>query len=185
MPLDPKTLEKVFANHFDNLSPDEFRENLNKACPYLVDFTSSQLHTNNSQFNLTRTENVFDIYDVFESLSVLAGSDEFIFVESIASYDQDIEELEKLCRRYISMHESTVCYKNILCEDGDLDRYTCLEKKIECQEILMKSLADRIYFQEQSMIGIRECFSQLNQIKNLDQNEKEILGKNLIATPRI
>ena len=185
MPLDPKILEKVFTNHFDNLSPDEFRENLNKACPYLVDFTSSQLHTNNSQFNLTITENVFDIYDVFESLSVLAGIDEFMLIESIASYDQDIEELEKLCKRYIAMHKNTEYYKNILCEDSDLDRYNCLEKKIECQEILMQSLADRIYFQEQSMISIRKYFSQLNQIENRNKNKTEISIENLTATPRI
>ena len=179
MPLDPKILEKVFTNHFDNLSLDEFRENLNKACPYLVDFTSSQLHTNDSQFNLIRTENIF------ESLSVLEGSDEFMLVESIASYDQDIEELEKLCRRYITMYENIIYYKSILCKDSDLDRYTCLEKKIEYQEMLLKSLADRIYFQEQSMISIREYFSQLNQIENRNRNKKEISIEKLTAIPRI
>ena len=37
MPLDPKEFEKVFANHFENISPEQFLENLKEACPYLFD----------------------------------------------------------------------------------------------------------------------------------------------------
>ncbi len=37
MPLDPKEFEKVFANHFEKISPEQFLENLKEACPYLFD----------------------------------------------------------------------------------------------------------------------------------------------------
>jgi hypothetical protein len=178
MPLDPKILEQVFCNHFENLSPDEFQENLNKACPYLADLTLLQTDTTDSQLNLTTTDSIFDVYNVFESLSVLAGSDEFLFAESIASYDRDIEELEKLCKRYICMYENMVHYKSLLCDDSVLDRYS-LERKIECQEILMKNLADRIYFHEQSMISIRQYFSHLDRDEHRNVTKNEITSKNL------
>jgi hypothetical protein len=35
MPLDPKEFEKVFANHFETISPEQFLDNLKAACPYL------------------------------------------------------------------------------------------------------------------------------------------------------
>jgi hypothetical protein len=37
MPLDPKEFEKVFANHFDSISPEEFLDNLKESSPYLFD----------------------------------------------------------------------------------------------------------------------------------------------------
>ncbi len=37
MPLDPKEFEKVFANHFEKISPEQFLDNLKEACPYLFD----------------------------------------------------------------------------------------------------------------------------------------------------
>jgi hypothetical protein len=179
MPLDPKILEQVFCNHFENLSPDEFEENLNKACPYLANLTLLQTDTTDSQLNLTTTDSVFDVCNVFESLSVLAGNGKFIFAESIASYDRDIEELEKLCQRYIRMYKNTLHYKSILIDDDSvLDRYS-LERKIEFQEILMQNLADRIYYQEQSMIIIRQYFSHLDRDDYLNRNKQEIKSKNL------
>jgi hypothetical protein len=35
MPLDPKEFEKVFANHFETIEPEQFLDNLKAACPYL------------------------------------------------------------------------------------------------------------------------------------------------------
>jgi hypothetical protein len=35
MPLDPKEFEKVFANHFESIEPEQFLDNLKAACPYL------------------------------------------------------------------------------------------------------------------------------------------------------
>jgi hypothetical protein len=35
MPLDPKEFEKVFANHFETIAPEQFLDNLKAACPYL------------------------------------------------------------------------------------------------------------------------------------------------------
>jgi hypothetical protein len=35
MPLDPKEFEKVFVNHFEKISPEQFLDNLKAACPYL------------------------------------------------------------------------------------------------------------------------------------------------------
>jgi hypothetical protein len=35
MPLDPKEFEKVFANHFETIAPEQFLDNLKVACPYL------------------------------------------------------------------------------------------------------------------------------------------------------
>ena len=168
MPLDPKLLEKVFANHFYNLSSAEFTASLYKACPYLVEGDSSQININNHQINPLKPENEFDIYNVFQSLSALMGCDEFIFAECIASYDEDIRELEKLCRRYINLYENATYYRKILGEGIDTTRYTLLEKKIEGQEALIKSLEDRIYFQEQSMIGVRKYFNELSQVEHLN-----------------
>jgi hypothetical protein len=37
MPLDPKEFEKVFANHFEKISPEQFLDNLKEACPYLFE----------------------------------------------------------------------------------------------------------------------------------------------------
>jgi hypothetical protein len=37
MPLDPKEFEKVFANHFEKISPEQFLDNLKAACPCLFD----------------------------------------------------------------------------------------------------------------------------------------------------
>ena len=37
MPLDPKEFEKVFANHFETIAPENFLDNLKEACPYLFD----------------------------------------------------------------------------------------------------------------------------------------------------
>jgi hypothetical protein len=37
MPLDSKEFEKVFANHFEKISPEQFLDNLKAACPYLFD----------------------------------------------------------------------------------------------------------------------------------------------------
>jgi hypothetical protein len=37
MPLDPKEFEKVFANHFESIAPEQFLDNLKAACPYLFD----------------------------------------------------------------------------------------------------------------------------------------------------
>jgi hypothetical protein len=37
MPLDPKEFEKVFANHFETIVPEQFLDNLKAACPYLFD----------------------------------------------------------------------------------------------------------------------------------------------------
>jgi hypothetical protein len=43
MPLDPKEFEKVFANHFETISPEQFLDNLKAACPYLFDEDSSKI----------------------------------------------------------------------------------------------------------------------------------------------
>jgi uncharacterized protein YqgV (UPF0045/DUF77 family) len=37
MPLDPKEFEKVFADHFESISPEEFLDNLKESSPYLFD----------------------------------------------------------------------------------------------------------------------------------------------------
>jgi hypothetical protein len=37
MPLDPKEFEKVFVNHFEKISQEQFLDNLKVACPYLFD----------------------------------------------------------------------------------------------------------------------------------------------------
>jgi hypothetical protein len=37
MPLDPKEFEKVFANHFETIKPEQFLDNLKAACPYLFE----------------------------------------------------------------------------------------------------------------------------------------------------
>jgi hypothetical protein len=37
MPLDPKEFEKVFANHFETIEPEQFSDNLKAAYPYLFD----------------------------------------------------------------------------------------------------------------------------------------------------
>jgi hypothetical protein len=33
MPLDPKEFERVFANHFETIEPEQFLDNLKAACP--------------------------------------------------------------------------------------------------------------------------------------------------------
>ncbi|AFY96551.1 hypothetical protein [Chamaesiphon minutus] len=43
MPLDPKEFEKVFANHFEPIAPEQFLYNLKAACPYLFDEDSSKI----------------------------------------------------------------------------------------------------------------------------------------------
>jgi hypothetical protein len=43
MPLDPKEFEKVFANHFETIDPEQFLDNLKSACPYLFDEDSSKI----------------------------------------------------------------------------------------------------------------------------------------------
>ena len=43
MPLDPKEFEKVFANHFETIAPEQFLDNLKAACPYLFDEDSSKV----------------------------------------------------------------------------------------------------------------------------------------------
>jgi hypothetical protein len=43
MPLDPKEFEKVFANHFEAIAPEQFLDNLKAACPYLFDEDSSNI----------------------------------------------------------------------------------------------------------------------------------------------
>ncbi len=43
MPLDPKEFEKVFSNHFETISPEQFLDNLKAACPYLFDEDSSKI----------------------------------------------------------------------------------------------------------------------------------------------
>ena len=35
MSLDPKEFEKVFTNHFETITPEQFLDNLKAACPYL------------------------------------------------------------------------------------------------------------------------------------------------------
>jgi hypothetical protein len=37
MPIDPKKFKKIVADHFDNLSEEEFLETLRKSSPYLFD----------------------------------------------------------------------------------------------------------------------------------------------------
>jgi hypothetical protein len=34
MPLDPKEFERVFANHFETIAPEQFLDNLKAACPH-------------------------------------------------------------------------------------------------------------------------------------------------------
>jgi hypothetical protein len=41
MPLDPKEFEKVFANHFETIAPEQFLDNLKAACPYLFNEDST------------------------------------------------------------------------------------------------------------------------------------------------
>ncbi len=43
MPLDPKEFEKVFFNHFETISPEQFLDNLKTACPYLFDEDLSKI----------------------------------------------------------------------------------------------------------------------------------------------
>ncbi|WP_309742169.1 hypothetical protein [Chamaesiphon sp. OTE_20_metabat_361] len=43
MPLDPKEFEKVFANHFETIAPEQFLDNLKAACPYLFDEDASKI----------------------------------------------------------------------------------------------------------------------------------------------
>jgi hypothetical protein len=43
MPLDPKEFEKVFANHFETIAPEQFLDNLKAACPYLFGEDSSKI----------------------------------------------------------------------------------------------------------------------------------------------
>jgi hypothetical protein len=43
MPLDPKEFEKVFANHFETISSEQFLDNLKAACPYLFDEDSIKI----------------------------------------------------------------------------------------------------------------------------------------------
>lgn len=43
MPLDPKEFEKVFANHFETIAPEQFLDNLKASCPYLFDEDSSKI----------------------------------------------------------------------------------------------------------------------------------------------
>jgi hypothetical protein len=43
MPLDPKEFDKVFANHFETIAPEQFLDNLKAACPYLFDEDSSKI----------------------------------------------------------------------------------------------------------------------------------------------
>ncbi len=43
MPLDPKEFEKVFANHFETIPPEQFLDNLKAACPYLFDEDPSKI----------------------------------------------------------------------------------------------------------------------------------------------
>jgi hypothetical protein len=43
MPLDPKEFDKVFANHFEKIAPEQFLDNLKAACPYLFDEDSSNI----------------------------------------------------------------------------------------------------------------------------------------------
>jgi hypothetical protein len=37
MPLAPKEFEKVFANHFESISPEEFLDSLKASSPYLFE----------------------------------------------------------------------------------------------------------------------------------------------------
>jgi hypothetical protein len=43
MPLDPKEFEKVFANHFETIEPEQFLDNLKAACPYLFNEDSIEI----------------------------------------------------------------------------------------------------------------------------------------------
>jgi hypothetical protein len=43
MPLDPREFERVFANHFETLAPEQFLDNLKAACPHLFDEDASAI----------------------------------------------------------------------------------------------------------------------------------------------
>jgi hypothetical protein len=43
MSLDPKEFDKVFANHFETIDPEQFLDNLKAACPYLFDEDSTNI----------------------------------------------------------------------------------------------------------------------------------------------
>jgi hypothetical protein len=61
MPLDPKEFEKVFANHFEKISPEQFLENLKEACPYLFEEDSIvALQDINSQENISKPFAVYE-----------------------------------------------------------------------------------------------------------------------------
>jgi hypothetical protein len=61
MPLDPKEFEKVFANHFEKISPEQFLDNLKAACPYLFEKDSTvALQDINSQEDLSKPFAVYE-----------------------------------------------------------------------------------------------------------------------------
>jgi hypothetical protein len=61
MPLDPKEFEKVFANHFEKISPEQFLDNLKTACPYLFEEDSILApQESNSQEDLSKPLAVYE-----------------------------------------------------------------------------------------------------------------------------
>jgi hypothetical protein len=64
MPLDPKEFEKVFANHFETIKPEQFLDNLKAACPYLFDEDAIvTLQEINSQEDLSKPLAVYEPKD--------------------------------------------------------------------------------------------------------------------------
>ncbi len=57
MPLDPKEFEKVFANHFEKISPEQFLDNLKAACPYLFD-EDSIVNANEAEIQEDRVKQI-------------------------------------------------------------------------------------------------------------------------------
>jgi hypothetical protein len=56
MPLDPKEFDKVFVNHFEKISPEQFLDNLKAACPYLFNEDSIVVNLEiNSHQDLTES----------------------------------------------------------------------------------------------------------------------------------
>ncbi len=65
MPLNPKEFEKVFANHFETINPEQFIDNLKAACPYLFD-EDSILIVN----TINNKENCVKLLSVASALSI-------------------------------------------------------------------------------------------------------------------
>jgi hypothetical protein len=64
MPLDPKEFEKVFANHFEKISPEQFLDNLKAACPYLFEEDSIiALQAINNQEDISKPLAVYEQTD--------------------------------------------------------------------------------------------------------------------------